>query len=62
MKGVIFVSIASNAGAAAAAREIENLINKKIKEYKNSPDVVKALEEIKAKTDEIKNSAEAGWY
>lgn len=56
------MSIASNAGAAAAAREIENLINKKIKEYKNSPDVVKALEEIKAKTDEIKNSAEAGWY
>ena len=56
------MSIQGCAGAEAAAREILSLVQRKLDENQDKPDVIIVLKEIETKAKDIKGSAEAGWY
>ncbi|MBU4331599.1 hypothetical protein KKD20_00540 [Patescibacteria group bacterium] len=49
-------------GAEAAVRIILQLIREKLDEYKDKPDVVRALKEIEGKAREIEKTAQKGWF
>ena len=52
----------TNAGAARAAGEIIGLINTKIDENSDKPEITAVLQELKTKVREIKDTADEGWY
>ena len=56
------MSIPYNCGASAAAAEIKEFIDRKIMEHSTDPDILKVLQEIKTKTNEIIRTADSGWY
>ncbi len=56
------MSIASNAGAQAAAEEIQALVRKKMKEHADKPDVLRILKEIEEEAGRIVETARLGWY
>ena len=56
------MSLQGNAGASTAAGEILDLVKQKLDENKDKPDVVKVLKEIEVKAQQIKDSADSGWY
>ncbi len=56
------MSMQGDAGAKAAASELLALVEQKISENKDNPDVLKALRPIKKKAEEIIDAANRGWY
>ena len=48
--------------ASMAAREILTLINELEEKYKDDPKALEALQEVKAKAQQIKEAGDAGWY
>ncbi len=56
------MSILGDAGASAAAGEILVLVEQKISENRDKPEIVAVLREIEKKAKGIIESADAGWY
>lgn len=56
------MNMISGVGASTAAGEILYLLNQLDEKYKDDPKVLKALQEVKTKAQQIKEAGDAGWY
>ncbi len=56
------MSMQGCAGASCAAEDIMRFIDQKLAENAGKLDVEEALKEIRAEAENIKKSADSGWY